>query len=336
MQTIPIFFAFNNDYIEPASVAFFSLLNKARSTIFFDMYVLHSDISTSRQQVLFNIVSRFKNAKLTFISVGSEFNDIFSKGNYSLGTAGSKFTSDTLTRCFASRFFPQYSKIIYSDVDVIFVNDISELYDIDLNGKYFAGVKNAFTKFSEYELSHLSSQNYAMLKDKYIAGGIFVMNLEKIREDKLDTKMLAIANDNSIIKRWPDQDIINIASEGKVAFIPLNYISYPYMKDLLNNPSFTSVFTREELYDSIINPKIIHFASNKPWNSNPNYSNLWWTYFDYLGLEKTKIFDLGKNKKCKNKKAKKYKILFLIFLLISILLFIIICGICLKLKFGII
>lgn len=316
MKIIPIFFTFDNNYVEPAAVAFYSLLDKAKSDIFYEMYVLHSDITQEKQQLLVDIVNKKGNAKLTFINTNGFLNDFWGNGSFSFSQANSTFTVDTIIRCFGAKFFPQYEKIIYSDVDIIFVDDISELYEIDMEGKYLAGVKNPFTKYSDYELSHLKPEHYEMLHDKYIAGGIWVMNLEKIREDNLEEKMLEVINDDTIIKRWNDQDIVNIACEGKVGFIPLNYISYPYLIDLLQKPDFDSDYTREELYDSIINPKIIHFAAGKPWNNNPKYSNLWWTYFNYLNLEKTKIFKVAISSE--KRKIKKYKKLFWLFLATTI------------------
>ena len=310
-KIIPIFFSFDNNYAEPAAVAFYSLLNKAKKDVFYEMYVLHSDITEEKQSLLKDIVNRKENGNLTFINTTNIFKNMWKNGSFNCKYANSVFTSETITRCFAAKFFSQYDKIIYSDVDVIFTDDISELYEFDMDGKYLAGVKNAFAKYSERELSHLKPEHYEMLHDKYISGGIWVMNLKKIREDNLEEKMLKIIDDISIEKRFPDQDIVNIACEGKVGFIPLNYISYPYLIDLLQEKDFISDYTREELYDSIINPKIIHFAANKPWNNNPKYSNLWWTYFNYLNLEKTKIFkdvvSLEKNK------IKKYKKLFRLF-----------------------
>lgn len=323
-RIIPIFFTFDNNYVEPAVVAFYSLLEKAQENVFYEMYVLHSDITKEKQHLLIETVNKKGNAKLTFINTNGFLNSFWNNGSFNFQSSNSTFTVDTIVRCFGSKFFPQYDKIVYSDVDIIFADDISELYELDMTNKYIVGVKNPFTKYSSYELSHLKPEHYEMLHDKYIAGGIWVMNLKKIREDKLEEKMVEVINDDTIIKRWNDQDIVNIACEGKVGFLPLNYISYPYLIDLLEKSDFTSDYTREELYDSIINPKIIHFAASKPWNSNPKYSNLWWTYFHYLGLEKTKIFkepvypnpEADKQKK----KVKKYKKLFYFALIASCIL----------------
>lgn len=290
-KIIPIFFTFDNNYVEPAAVAFYSLLNTAKKGVFYEMFVAHSNITEEKQTLLQNIINRFDNANISFINTNGFLNDMFKNGSFTpiISESNSVFTADTIVRCFASKFFPQYEKIIYSDVDILVTDDLSELYEIDLQDKYIAGVKNPFIKYAN-ELSHLSTENFEMLKDIYIAGGIWVMNLKKIREDNLEQRMQEIIEDKSIIKKWNDQDIINIACQGKVEFIPLNYISYPYMYDLLQNSKFESHYTKEELYDSIINPKIIHYAAAKPWNDYVRYAINWWTIFDYLNLKPTKIF----------------------------------------------
>jgi len=314
MKKIPIFFTFDNNYVEPAAVSFWSLLNKANDEVYYEMYVLSSSLSHSRKQVLIDIVAKFKNASLTFIETNNFLEEEWEDNTFSKKQGGTKFTADAIVRCFAAKFFPQYDKIIYSDVDVIFVDDISELYDTSLDNNYIAAVKGAFLKYKINELSHLNAEHYNMLKDTYFAGGIWVLNLEKIRSDNLEEKMLSIIKDKNIVKRWNDQDVMNIACGTKVTYIPLNYISYPYLDDYLCKDDFLSHYTRDEMYDSIINPKIIHFAAQKPWNSNPKYSNLWWSIFKYLELQETGIFSNTRNK------HKKYKKLFNIMCIICIVL----------------
>lgn len=317
MKKIPIFFTFDDNYVEPAAVAFYSLLNKAKEDIFYEMYVLSSHISPPKKHILNSVVERFNNATLTFVDTGFFLDEYWNNNTFSSKQGGTVFTSDAIVRCFAARFFPQYDKIIYSDVDVIFVDDISELYEIDLGNKYIAAVKNAFLKHSKSELAHLKQEHYTMLKDTYFAGGIWVLNLDNIRNDELESNMISIIEDKTIIKKWNDQDIMNIACKNKVAYIPLNYISYPSLYDYLIKDSFVSPYTREELYDSIINPKIIHFAAKKPWNSNPQYSNLWWTIFEYLNLKQTPIM---KSRRVLENKAKKYRNLMNISIAINIIL----------------
>lgn len=307
MKTIPIFFTFDNNYSIPAAVAFYSLLSNAQRGIHYEMFVLHRDISTKNQSLLEEVVAKFGNATLKFIETGNFLVDNWRDGNWDGQQNGTSFTVDTLIRCFAARFFPSLDKIIYSDVDVVFAQDISELWNVDVENVYVAGVRNAFMKSNPQELSHLSRENYEMLKDSYLAGGIWVMNLKNIRRDDIESKMMAVIKDDTIIKRFNDQDVLNIACGGKVAFLPLNYISYPYLMEWICKESFISHYTRDELYDSIIHPKIIHYATVKPWNGLPGHvrrQEIWWAIHNYLQLGLKEPKSTGKiinrlNRKCR-------------------------------------
>jgi lipopolysaccharide biosynthesis glycosyltransferase len=292
-REIPIFFTFDNNYVVPAAVAFYSLLRKAKDNIFYKMYILHSDITENSKNLLYEVIDGCKNASLEFRDTGEFLHSEWAHGNFDghNNEGKTQFTCDVIVKCFASKFFPEFDKIIYSDVDVVFMDDISELYDVDLTDKYIAAVKNAFMKFDQKELSHLSADNYEKFKDSYFAGGIWVLNLENIRRDKIEKTMIEIINDDKIIKKWNDQDIMNISCNNKVEYISLRYISYPYILDRFFSDNFSSHFSKDEIVDSVILPKILHYAGLKPWNREVDCGEIWWNYFNVLNLPKTKIFE---------------------------------------------
>lgn len=297
-KTIPIFFTFNNDYSVPAAVAIFSLLNKAKENVFYKMYVLHSDITKESEKTIAKSIQKFKNFSLEYINIENFLKDEWQNKNWLNQNKGNKFVRETIIKCFAPSYFKEYDKIIFSDVDVVFNDDISELIDINLEDNYIAAVKDFLLKYSDNEIYHLPKKYFDKLKDTFFAAGILVMNLKKMREDKIEDKILNLINDDSLSKRGMEQDLLNIACNNKVKYIPLNYIGYPYIEDYILKPDFKSHYTKEEMYDSIINPKIFHYASQKPWNSTTKYSEHWWVIFRYLNLPKTKIFNknISKNK----------------------------------------
>lgn len=280
---MPIFFTFDNNYVVPAAVAFFSLVNRAKKGVRYELFVLHHDIMVDNQVLLKRVSEQFGNASLTFIDTGDFLIGEWSAGNWEGHAPWKHFTADTVVRCFGARFFPQYDKIIYSDVDVVFQDDISELMDVDISDVYCAGVRG-YIRYDKTNMSHLKPEHYEMLKDCYLAGGIWVMNLKKIREDNLEARMLEIIRDDTIVKRWNDQDVMNIACAGKVRFLPLNYIGYPSLRDSLMAGPFDSPYTRDELYDSIIRPKIMHYAAQKPWKTRTDWDVAWWDIAHYLNL----------------------------------------------------
>jgi len=307
-KEIPIFFTFDNNYVVPAAVAFYSLLRKAKDNIYYKMYVLHSDITENNKKLLYEIIAKCNNASLEFKNTCGFLQNEWENGNFYGNNEKGKtqFTSDAIVKCFAARFFPEFDKIIYSDVDVVFMDDVSELYDVDLSDKYIAAVKNAFMKFDHNELSHFSVENYKKFKDTYFAGGIWILNLEIIRRDKIEKVMLEIINDDKIVKKWNDQDIMNISCCNKVEYISLRYISYPYILDRLFSENFSSHFSKDEITDSVILPKIIHYAGYKPWKRTVNCGDIWWNYFNVLNLPKTKIFETNDDRVVKAKLIYKF------------------------------
>lgn len=158
---IPVVFYFDNNYVIPAAVAFYSLLDNANSDYFYKFYVLQSDISLENQKKLHDSISGFKNVSLDFVGMNNRFDDLWNK----LETKG-HFSKETFYKMLVASLFPQYNKVITSDVDVVFLGDISNSY-FALNEEdtyYVAGIKpvgkimSYYDKqmFSEEEISHMT------------------------------------------------------------------------------------------------------------------------------------------------------------------------------------
>ena len=109
---------------------------------------------------------------------------------------------------------------------------------------------------------------------EYINAGVLLLNLEKMRECNTQSKFLELVSKNY---HHMDQDIINVACEGKILFLDSIYNSFSFLK--INNPS------------------IIHFAGGndcRPWrNTMAKYSDEWWIYASFFS-------DSSQYKQCKS------------------------------------
>lgn len=123
---------------------------------------------------------------------------------------------------------------LYLDYDVFFVKDIgSELWDIDLDGYYFAGV-NEWKKKG--------------FKQPYINFGVVLLNLKKIREDGMDDKFIHLLNTEYTFTN--EQDV-------------MNRLSWPRMKTI------PSTYNMNDYVEPCDDPKVIHYAGigeNFPWS----------------------------------------------------------------------
>lgn len=277
MQTIPIFYTYDNNYVIPSAVAFESLLDNAKENIFYKMYVLHTDISQENQQKLIELVSKHKNATLEFINIEELAKNIkISDKAFTHQQHGTIFTKDCFFRCIPSLIpeFDCYDKIIYSDVDIVVVDDISESFDIDLKDEYLASFRVPY--FLKEEISHLDSS----FVGKYFGGGFWVMNLKKMREDNLGKEIIDIITNPPCQFRWNDQDVMNLACKGQVKYLSYRYVSIPDWLPILEKLDFYDKhYPNNELHDAMYKPKIVHYAGCKPWNKDkPMRSDLWYYY----------------------------------------------------------
>ena len=297
MKKIPIFFSFDDNYAAHAAVTFESLLSNANKDIFYELYVLHTKVSVQAEERLQNLLKKHNNATLTFINVEGLFDIEFNDEHFSTGHDNAKFTIETMYRCLPTfvKELDKYDKIIYSDVDIVVVEDISDLYDIDLENKYIAGVK--VPKFLDHQFSHVDKK----FLGKYVGGGLLVLNLNKMREDKLGEKILDIINNPPYRLIWNDQDVINLACDLNVTYFSYQYVSIPCWYDLLKNMNYEDeYYPNKEFYNTVFNPKIIHYAAAKPWiDYNCHSSQLW-----YKWLKKTGYYNDFKNFIKTNRPAK--------------------------------
>ena len=172
MKTVPILFSFDDRMLMPAVVCMTSLLENAAPETFYDIIILHRPEFDFSGTALAELPRRYPRCKMTFRKVGDDFLGAYEIRGISV---------ETYFRLLASELIPEYDKILYSDVDVIFREDLGRYYDLDLGDCYFAGVDNGSALRPGVRV-HLDEIGLDYRKGYYYAGNI-VMNLAQIRKD---------------------------------------------------------------------------------------------------------------------------------------------------------
>ena len=144
----------------------------------------------------------------------------------------SKWTYMAMIRVAFSKMFPREKQAVWFDCDTIVDADIEDLFGMNMEGFYFAGVRE-FRR-----------------KEDYINTGVLVMNLEEIRRDKIDDKLIAMLNRKKL--ELPDQDAINQVAKGKILFLDSGYNVCPFTEP------------PEKL-------KVYHYAAREIWDNDPLY-----------------------------------------------------------------
>ena len=251
----------------PACVCISSLLMSANEDTFYDIYILHSDKCDFSNTDLMKIAEYYSNCKLTFRVVNNEFITAFEIRG---------ITTSAYYRLLIPQLIPEYDKVLYSDVDVIFRDDLSNFYNTDIEGYYMAAVDNASAlrpKVQKYVEETLGID----CKHGHFYSGNLLMNSKLINQDNVIPTFRELAKKEF---QQQDMDIINIACYGKIkplspAFCLTNYLTEMIVK---RKNDMLKYFSESELQYAF-QKGIVHYNGQKPWKGYCVNFDIWWEYY---------------------------------------------------------
>ncbi|MBV5315066.1 MAG: glycosyltransferase family 8 protein [Prolixibacteraceae bacterium] len=130
----------------------------------------------------------------------------------------SSYPKNIHTRIFIPHFIPErFDKIIYLDVDMILMRDISDLWNVDLGENMLAAVMDPRLQvFSNSWGGILNYKELGFAPDtKYFNTGILVINNKKWREENSASTVVKCIADNEKFANYPDQYGINIVMANR-------------------------------------------------------------------------------------------------------------------------
>lgn len=258
---IPVIFATDTNYAKYTSVAINSILeNKKSDTKICFFLLVDKEFSEKNKQILTKQVQKY-NSYIEFVQMDDFFESITMQIEH--------ITYHTFYRLVIPKIFPFLDKLIYLDGDTIINGNIENLYDIDIEGYYLAGViAPVFVNKKHQERLKINTENY-------VNAGVLLINNKLLIKDDLMPEFLKHINYNYDCQ---DQDIINVVCAGKIKNIPL--INNLMSKYFGNYQKFTKQgnYTVEEFESAMRNPFIIHYADKvKPWDDkNCSLASYWW------------------------------------------------------------
>jgi UDP-glucose:(galactosyl)LPS alpha-1,2-glucosyltransferase len=293
MEPIKIAFSFDHNFYRQTGVAIASLLDSAKNKVEYNIYCLCADDVTQndKEELTHIVIDKSKNSQVLFIMIGDAFDD---------STEIRGITKATYYRLFLHKLLPDVDKIIYSDADVLFKNDLTEIWKMPLEQNLLGAIKcpliNHKQDFEEYMNRFPYFKKYLKeMRGRYFNAGFILMNLKEIRKMNFDNKWLEMSKQEFF---FMDQDILNITCKNKVTFLPPRY---NILVNLLNSNNYTdlaseNIFNQEDINDVYKKPAMLHFAGGKPWdNKNNAHADEWWTYVK----ENTHFYDFFLNSNAK-------------------------------------
>ena len=282
---IPVVFAFDDNYALPASIAIQSLLDSKKPSTEYEIIVFHGGLSKK------TIRKMEKICPIRWIKV-----DTATLKNVPQGWSG----LETYYRLLIADLLPEYDKVIWSDVDVLFKGDLADIYAQDLQGADWGGI--IAERQDEKEGVH---PHYPENKKPYVyMPGFMVIDTKLWREKKMWDKFVEIIKTHGERLKFFDLDILNLAAD-KIYPVPFEYCVLENIYDEMDKAPEYPWLERAQGKDALLkaqkNPIIIHYAGRNPkvWKREKNeIPAYYWGYIekspfyckdDYMWLAKKEI-----------------------------------------------
>lgn len=251
---IPFALCFDGNGAYKAAVTLQSLLVSSSNRCDYDIYcIIDSSLDSNSRKTLQSLV-KGTNSTIQFI----EANHDFDKSNRR------KWPVAVWYRLMLPKLLPNVRRIIYADIDIIFFNDLIDIYEYDLKDNIIAAVPTR--------------------TDMYINSGFLLMDLDKIRKEKFYEEWVKTSQIEDY--KNPDQDVLNHTLKNRIAFLPLRYNF-----QLSHGSRIFKIYPKNQLDDLKHNLVVLHYSDfMKPWDSDkkrrPVFSKYWWEIAKQTGLFK--------------------------------------------------
>lgn len=238
-------FGVNENYFPPLGILLTSLVeNNCQKQI--DVYVGTTDVSTEQEQRLRTLVEKYSNLSVNIYCIDSGRLGDYVGRNYPTAAYYRVIMADAL--------YPQVEKLLYMDVDTIFMGDVGTFLDIDFSDKIFCAVEDTLSGKSLRDHKQELNLNE---DDKYFNSGVMYIDLAKWHEHNISKQVITLLHERAIGKRkfaFMDQGAINMVAAGLWKPIPMKFnLMVPVLRERLGG-----VLPNDTV--------ILHFAGlYKPW-----------------------------------------------------------------------
>lgn len=209
-MTIPVCYSGNRGYFEGLLMNIMSVAQRTKEEL--NIYILTMDLHeenpkflayTDEQIDLLNQIVQKHNKKSKVVKV--DVTDLYIKHLRDGKNHENGYTPYAMLRLLLDLIPNLPDKMIYLDVDTMCCNDIKEYFEVDVTDYDFGACKDYMGRF--------------WIRPTYCNSGSMILNLKKIKEDKLFEKCR-----NMVFKKkmlMPDQTALN--KYGKKKYLPFKF-----------------------------------------------------------------------------------------------------------------
>lgn len=265
---IDVMFAVTSAWTVCLAVTLHSLARHSNPERNYRLWVVHDGLEEENMQELDKAVSGYPNAALQFMTIPGKLEQMLRRRDVK------RFSALAYARLLAPSLFPRHSRIVYLDADTVLYADVAELYDTDLCGAAVGAVRDTAVLSSlvaGYPRRQLRKLQPLGLHDPfhYFNSGVLVLDLDRMREEDAEVRLLHVIEEHNELLEHPDQDALNIVFHRQIFPLPVEW-NYHFQFELGKNGLEESCAGTEFAGVSNIHAtcswKLFHMiGSKKPW-----------------------------------------------------------------------
>ena len=251
-HSIIIVLAVNNYYIPYVSVMIDSIIKNAKQKKPYEIFILKTNITLENKKNLRNQMKKNKMFSINFINVNNYIKEkklnIFAH-----------LSIETYFRFLIIDLFPKAKKVLYLDSDLIVNCDISDLYNINIDDKYLAAVKDIDTagalNYEKDKRKYINEIIGYKKDDEYFQAGVILFNIPEIRKTISSEILFNIAQKRKW--EWMDQDVLNFVFKEKVYYLNQKWNCIMNWVGLIKNISRIEILklAPKQLFDEYLNAR---------------------------------------------------------------------------------
>ena len=259
--------AFTPNYFVQAATTLRSVLNASPDGMFRVVCMLTEEIPQRMKDELNRLGAG--RLELEYILLKGRLKDVYIDPRY---------TEAASLRLLLPELLPELDRILYLDCDIVVRQDLAKLWEeTQLGDNYLAAVYEAAIEGQAERFRALGCD-----PARYFNSGFLLMNLARMREEKVSEKLLEACRVPYL--EFPDQDALNQVCQGHV--LPLSPL-YNSIRTFFI-PKYKPDFVRqygEGLWEQIQKEATIHYTGGKPWDLFTVQFAAWWRVYDSLPAE---------------------------------------------------
>jgi Lipopolysaccharide biosynthesis proteins, LPS:glycosyltransferases len=259
-MTADFLFVSDDNYVKNLGICTYSVMhNMCPEVDKVRLFVMDCGITEENKAKLHAQAGRFDNAEMIFYDIDEKLNAVVPK-------VKTRWRRAIYGRLFLNELpalYPDLSRLIYLDCDLLMDRAVTELFTMDLEGKCLAAVTDADNAPRKEALG-------IPPECEYINSGVLVIDTARWIDLDASRRIIEYINSFPAALLYPDQDAINYVLGHEIVILPPEFnmmwmiCERDIPKMLHRIPHF--YYSAEQIRYALYHPFVVHFAGHDMWS----------------------------------------------------------------------